>query len=52
MSNKKLPSIHPGIILMEEFLKPLGISQYMLAKDIKVPARRMFFHGLLFLLRS
>ena len=31
--------IHPGEILMEEFLKPLGISQYKLAKDIHVPAR-------------
>ncbi len=33
--------IHPGEILMEEFLKPLEISQYRLAKDINVPARRI-----------
>ena len=38
---KKLPPIHPGEILLEEFLKPLGISQYRLAKDIHVPARRV-----------
>jgi addiction module HigA family antidote len=38
---KKLPPIHPGEILLEEFLKPLGISQYRLAKDINVPARRI-----------
>jgi len=39
--------IHPGEILMEEFLKPLGISQYKLAKDINVPARRIneIVHG-------
>jgi len=39
MSNLK--PIHPGEILMEEFLKPLKISQYRLAKDINVPARRI-----------
>ena len=33
--------IHPGEILLEEFLKPFGISQYKLAKDINVPARRI-----------
>jgi addiction module HigA family antidote len=38
---KKLSPIHPGEILLEEFLKPLGISQYRLAKDIHVPARRI-----------
>jgi addiction module HigA family antidote len=38
---KKLTPIHPGEILLEEFLKPLGISQYRLAKDIGVPARRI-----------
>ncbi|MBI4720618.1 MAG: HigA family addiction module antidote protein [Chitinivibrionia bacterium] len=44
---KKLPPIHPGEILLEEYLKPLGISQYRLAKDIKVPARRIneIVHG-------
>ena len=39
MKTKTLAPIHPGEILMEEFLKPLGISQYRLAKDINVPAR-------------
>jgi addiction module HigA family antidote len=37
----KLPPIHPGEILLEEFLKPMGISQYRLAKDINVPPRRV-----------
>jgi len=41
MTKQKLPPIHPGEILMEEFLKPMGISQYRLAKDINVPARRI-----------
>ena len=47
MTNKKLSSIHPGEILYEEFLKPLGISQYRLAKDISVPPRRIneIVHG-------
>ncbi len=36
-----LDPIHPGEILMEEFLKPMSISQYRLAKDINVPARRI-----------
>lgn len=38
---KKLPPIHPGEILLEEFLNPMGISQYRLAKDISVPPRRI-----------
>lgn len=33
--------IHPGEILLEDFLKPMGISQYRLAKDTNVPARRI-----------
>lgn len=37
----ELPPIHPGEILLEEFLKPLGISQYRLAKEISVPPRRI-----------
>ena len=37
----KLPPIHPGEILLEEFLEPMGISQYRLAKDISVPPRRI-----------
>ena len=47
MTNKELPPIHPGEILLEEFLKPMGISQYRLAKDIHVPARRIneIVHG-------
>ncbi len=35
------PPIHPGEILLEEFMKPLGISQYRLAKDIGVPPMRI-----------
>jgi addiction module HigA family antidote len=48
MCPKKMPPIHPGEILMEEYLKPLGISQYRLAKDISVPPRRIneIVHGL------
>ena len=44
---KLLPPIHPGEILMEEFLKPMEISQYRLAKDISVPPRRIneIVHG-------
>jgi addiction module HigA family antidote len=47
MKAKVLAPIHPGEVLIEEFLKPLGISQYKLAKDINVPARRMneIVHG-------
>lgn len=41
MTKKLLEPIHPGEILMEEFLKPMEISQYRLAKDINVPARRI-----------
>ena len=41
MSGRKLPPIHPGEILLEEYLKPMGISQCRLAKDINVPARRI-----------
>lgn len=37
----KYHPIHPGEILLEEFLKPMGISQYRLAKDISVPPRRI-----------
>ncbi len=38
---KKIKPIHPGEILMEEFLKPLNVSQYRLAKDIGVAPRRI-----------
>lgn len=40
-NNKKIPPVHPGEILLEEFLKPLGLSQNRLALDIRVPARRI-----------
>jgi addiction module HigA family antidote len=47
MAKKVIDPIHPGEILMEEFLEPLGISQYRLAKDISVPPRRIneIVHG-------
>jgi addiction module HigA family antidote len=47
MNERRLPPIHPGEILLEEFLKPMGVSQYRLAKDIRVPARRIneIVHG-------
>jgi antitoxin HigA-1 len=37
----RLNPIHPGEVLLEEFLEPLGISQYRLAKEAGVPARRI-----------
>jgi len=45
--SRKIKPIHPGEILMEEFLTPFAISQYRLAKDISVPARRIneIVHG-------
>lgn len=41
MASKTLPLVHPGEILLEEFLKPLGITRYRLAKSIQVPQRRI-----------
>src|ERR1700736_2034184 len=41
MPRRKLPPVHPGEILLEEFLSPLGLSQYRLAKDTSVPPRRI-----------
>jgi antitoxin HigA-1 len=43
----KIPPVHPGEILKEEFLDPLSITQYRLAKDINVPPRRIneIVHG-------
>lgn len=42
MAKKKTTKpIHPGEVLLEEFLEPMGISQYRLAKAIHVPARRI-----------
>ena len=42
-----LPPVHPGEVLLEEFLKPMGLSQYRLARDISVPPRRIneIVHG-------
>lgn len=47
MKNKDIAPIHPGSILLEEFLQPMDISQYRLAKDTSVPARRIneIVHG-------
>jgi addiction module HigA family antidote len=41
MPRKRLVPVHPGEILEEEFLKPLALTQYRLAKGLKVPARRI-----------
>ncbi|MBW2038247.1 MAG: HigA family addiction module antidote protein [Deltaproteobacteria bacterium] len=41
MGESKFEAVHPGEILLEEFLKPMGISQYRLAKDISVYPRRI-----------
>ena len=41
MARKKLPPTTPGEVLLEEFLKPLEVSQYQLAKDVGVPPRRI-----------
>ncbi len=48
MSSRKIAPVHPGEILLEEFLKPLGVSQYRLSQDISVPPRRIneIVHGL------
>ena len=47
MATKKLVPVHPGEILMEEFLEPMGITQYRLSKDIGVGPRRIneIVHG-------
>jgi addiction module HigA family antidote len=47
MTKRDFPPIHPGEILLTEFLEPLGISQYRLAKDIGVTPRRIneIVHG-------
>ena len=47
MHKRDYTPIHPGEILLEDFLKPLGISQYRLARSIHVPARRIneIVHG-------
>src|SRR5947199_10286189 len=47
MTTKRMRPVHPGEILLEEFLDPMGISQYRIAKDISVPPRRIneIVHG-------
>ena len=47
MTKRDFPPIHPGVILVTEFLEPMTISQYRLAKDIGVTARRIneIVHG-------
>ncbi len=47
MAKTTLTPVHPGEVLLEEFLEPMGISQYRLAKDISVPPRRIneIVHG-------
>ncbi len=47
MPSSSMPPIHPGEILKEEFLEPLGLSQYRVAVDISVPPRRIneIVHG-------
>ncbi len=47
MTETVMPPVHPGEILIEEFLSPLSVSQYQLAKEIGVPARRIneIVHG-------
>jgi addiction module HigA family antidote len=39
--SEKLPNVHPGEVLLEEFLNPMGISQNRLAREISVPPRRI-----------
>ena len=41
MTAKNLPPVHPGEVLLEEFLQPLGISQNWLGRDLGVPAQRI-----------
>jgi len=47
MAARKLAPIHPGEVLLQDFLEPLSLSQYRLAQDITVPARRIneIVHG-------
>ena len=47
MSETKMPPVHPGEILYEDFMKPLGITQYRLAKEMRVYPRRVneIVHG-------
>jgi addiction module HigA family antidote len=47
MAAKRLAPVHPGEVLLEDFLKPLGLTQYRLAKALSVPPRRIneIVHG-------
>ena len=47
MAPKRLAPVHPGEVLLQEFLEPLAMTQYRLAKSLKVPARRIneIVHG-------
>jgi addiction module HigA family antidote len=47
MESKIMAPVHPGEILLKEFMEPMGITQYRLAKEINVPARRIneIVHG-------
>lgn len=47
MLEEKMPPVHPGEILLEDFMKPLGITQYRLAKELHVYPRRVneIMHG-------
>src|SRR5687768_9190157 len=47
MASRKLAPIHPGEVLLADFLEPMAISQYRLAQDISVPPRRIneIVHG-------
>jgi addiction module HigA family antidote len=47
MAEDRLMPVHPGEVLLEEFLKPMGLSQNRMALDIRVPARRIneIVHG-------
>ena len=47
MSGKRLPPVHPGEVLLLDFLEPLGLTQYRLAKSLSVPPRRIneIVHG-------
>ena len=48
MNESRIPPVHPGEVLLEDFLKPLGISQYRLAKEMKVYPRKIneIVHGI------
>ena len=47
LNEERLPPVHPGEVLLEDFMKPMGLSQYRLAQDISVPALRIsqIVHG-------